>query len=446
MKKTVILLIITALIASLLPAASFAAAEAEYVLLGDLTPCETDTIDGGVYFVNETGMTPGVNINIGGCEYEYGVSFHPSAEKGAWLTYDVEELGYKTFYAVAGKDLSSGRDVGGANGIKGTQISTAVYVDGVLAAESGALGYPDTYTYTVDIEGAKKVKLFVSDEDGLYCDTTSWGNALFSKAAAGEFEVPEALRNAVATPEPTAAPTEVPTNPPEVKDMDMIYLSDIVWRAAEMYSGAHDGVPTKDENVAEEEIWICGEYFEKGVVVHARSGSPAFIEVDLTDLGFKSFVTYIGTAESQQYDVTMASVQFVFYADGVEKYRSGTVRAADEASKVYIDVSDCKIFRIEVLDGGDGISGDWAALGSARFSKADNEEEAWVTPTPAPTPEPTPSPAASETVKPSETAKPAADDSSSKKNSSAGIIVAIAAGAAVIGAVIAVIAKKKGRK
>lgn len=454
MKKFVCFVLTVTLLAGLV---LIAHAESEYVLLGDLTPSEAVTIDDNVYWVDETGMTPGVNINIGGVEYEHGVSFHPRSEGPSYLVYNIEGQGYKTFYAVAGKDHSAGRDVGGDSGIKGTAVGTEVWVDGVLAAESGKLRYPDTYTYIVNIEGAKEVKIAVNDGgDNIYCDMTSWANAIFSKDAAEGFQVPAELVKGVITPAPTEEPTPEPTNPPDISERNVMYLSDMAWKDAMIYAGAHDGVPSRDENIADEELWIGEEYFEKGICMHANPGSNSYLEVDISGLGFKLFAAYLGTAVSEKYDVSMASVRFIFFVDGKEMKRTDVIRADNDPELVTIDVDGANLLRIEMDDGGDGISGDWGALGSAAFGRTNDVKDIYSTPTPKPTAEPTDAP----TEKPAEPTAQAATDApkntddakatsgNSEKDSSGKFptVPVVIGGVVLVGvvaAIVAVLAKKK---
>ena len=158
-------------------------------------------------------------------------------------------------------------------------------------------------------------------------------------------------------------------------DVMITYLSDMEWTGAQIYDGANGGVPTRDENVAGEELWLYDMYFEKGVGMHAAPGKLAYIEVDIEGKGFKTFYTYVGTAESELYDVTMASVRFVFKADGKTVARTGVVTPKKRPELITFDVTGVKTLRIEMDDGGDGISGDWGSLGSALFSTSDNVDE-----------------------------------------------------------------------
>ena len=158
-------------------------------------------------------------------------------------------------------------------------------------------------------------------------------------------------------------------------DMSLTYLSDMEWKAASIYPDANKGVPTRDENLSGEELWLCEDYFEKGVCFHANMGKIAYLEVDIEGKGFKTFLCYVGTAESELYDVSMASVRFTFKCDGQTKVKTEVITPRNCPQLVCVDVTGCKILRIEVDDGGDGISGDWGALGYAVFSDKENADE-----------------------------------------------------------------------
>lgn len=151
-------------------------------------------------------------------------------------------------------------------------------------------------------------------------------------------------------------------------DMSLTYLSDMEWISASIYPDANGGVPSRDENVAGEEIWLCEDYFEKGVCFHASTGKVAYLEVDIEGKGYKTFLCYVGAAESELYDLSMASVRFTFKCDGKTMVKTEVITPKNCPQLVYFDVAGCKILRIEVDDGGDGISGDWGALGHAVFS------------------------------------------------------------------------------
>ncbi len=359
----------------------------DYVLLGDMTPEKLVTLDDGLS-INETGMDPGNGLKIGGSKYAKGISFHPFADRDSYIIYDIEGAGYKTFYAVVGKDESAGR-VAGINAIVGTCVNAKVYVDGQLAADSGKLPFPEVYEFKVNVEGAKKVKIVLgSGGDSYFCDTSSWANAMFSKQRPDAFTVPAEIASTVETPSPTPSPSPAPTNPPDVKERQKLFLSDMAWTAAENYPSANYGVPSRDANFANEMLFVGTTYFPKGVCVHGNEGKNAFIEVSLDGLDFLRFGALCGVAYSEARSLAKGSVRFVFIADGHEIHRTGLLKADGKTEKVVLDVTGVKTFRIEMEDGGDGVNGDWGVLGLACFAKTADEEVLFATPETVPTEDP----------------------------------------------------------
>jgi hypothetical protein len=432
MQKKPLLLTITLLI---LLGTIYTSSNNDVKYIGDLTPISVVTHDGELY-VDKTYLD--LPIIVGGVEYERGISMHPAEDGTASVVYNIEGLGYKTFFAVGGKDKTAGSAVGGDSGINGTKVSMEVWVDDVLVEVSGVLPYPETHTFSVNIENAKKLKLVVTDGgDGIYCDATSWANACLSN----EDKV------VVPTKGPTPTPTQKPviTPDPSLKDKDTVYLSDIVWTESYSYKNGQVGdFATKDANNAEEELWIAGEFFEKGICMHAIPSAEAFVEFNIEGLGFTTFASYIGIAESMLYDLSMATVSFKVYVDGVEKYSKDLMVPEDPAEKICVDITDAKVLRIAIGDGGkDGISGDWGAFCNAKLTKLTDENTWFATPEKitTPTKEPTPT----KTVDPTPT--PAGTTSDNSKNDNSTFIVIAIASVCVIAIVFVLLlvkSKKKG--
>ncbi|MBO7503754.1 MAG: NPCBM/NEW2 domain-containing protein [Clostridia bacterium] len=391
MKRVITLLTAFFVAAAVLTLAAFAtaavpaiAAGDDYILLGDMTPEKLVTLDDGLS-INETGMDPGKGLKIGGTKYAKGISFHPFADRDSYIIYDIEGAGYKTFYAVVGKDESAGR-VAGYNAIVGTAVNAKVYVDGQLAADSGKLPFPEVYEFKVNVEGAKKVKIVLGNGgDSYYCDTSSWANAMFSKQSPAEFTLPAEIAATVETPSPTPSPSPAPTNPPDIRERQKLYLSDMAWTAAENYPSANYGVPARDANFANELLFVGTSYFPKGVCMHGNEGKNAFIEVSLDGLDYLRFGALCGVAYSEAHSLAKGSVRFVFIANGKEIYRTDLLKADGKTEKVFLDVTGVKTFRIEMEDGGDGVNGDWGVLGLAAFAKTEGEDPLFEVPEMQPT-------------------------------------------------------------
>ena len=238
----------------------------------------------------------GTAINIGDNQkFDHGISMHPPLEGGpAEAEFNIEGLGYRTFVALGGKDLFSGIEVGGAIGIKGTKVGMEVWVDGVKKAESGNIPYPETYLFKVDITGAKKLKLVATDGgDGIYCDTTSFAGARLFKQAIDDISDDMLPQLNEPDPTPTVEPTPPATPDPALKDADKAYISDLPWVDYATYTSNDEMPEHRDENNSGEEIWICGEYYEKGVCLHARPNIESYLDVNIEGLGFTLSLIHI---------------------------------------------------------------------------------------------------------------------------------------------------------
>ena len=321
-------------------------------------------------------------IKVGGIEYDRGIIMHPDYNNIAGkVIYDIEGLGYDIFYAVGGKDASAGAQVGGDAGIRGTSVQMQVYVDDELKADSGVIAYPDVYEFKVDITGAKKLVLVILDGgDGIFCDATSWANAQLLKKDA---QIPSAPTAVPATPKPTQDPT--------IKDRETVYISDMVFENYECYTNT----VFLDCNMFEEELYIGSdyEYFEKGISFHAIPIGEAFVEIDITDMGFKTFTSYIGLNGTMSADVSMGTIIFRVYCDDELKYESQLMDYSTVGELISVDITDTKILRLAIDNAGDSMSGDLCAWGNACISKLTNVDDILATPAPTATPEVTQAPA-----------------------------------------------------
>ena len=370
------------------------------IVIASKGPCYISDLDGtqksGLAFDIDGESTGG--IKIVDQEYDKGIIVHPDYDGvPSEIEYDIEGLGYDIFYAVGGKDASAGAAVGGESGIRGTCVQMQVLVDGELKADSGMLKHPDIYEFKVDITGAKKLSLLVYDADGLYCDTTAWANAQLLEKDAQLPSIP--------TPVPA---TPKPTQDPSIKDQETVYISDMVFSDSQCWT---DYVAL-DCNISEEDLYISGEYFDKGISFHAIPSGEAYVDLDITDMGFKTFTSYIGMAESMSLNLTMGTIKFRVYCDGELKYESELKSWTDEfvtPELVTVDITDVKILRLAIDNAGDGHSGDLGNWGGACISKLTNPEDIYATPVPTATPEitktpvtPTPSVTTAPTTAPNE--------------------------------------------
>lgn len=307
-----------------------------------------------LYFNGRTAF--GGLIKVGGTEYRKGVVTHPGYKGPSELTYNIENMGFETFYAVFGKDASAGAEVGGDNGIKGTRTRTKIYVDGVLSDDSGNLKYPETYTVTVNISGAKELKLVTSDGgDGIYCDTSAYADAMLLRAGE-EISLP---------PEPESPPQDI-----SFSTVDKAYLSDMTVGRNKCF-GSGIGIDCNPHN---EYLCIDTTFYDKGLCLIPFPVKPAYAEYNIEGLGFRTLSSYIGICYSEITNCNKGSVICRIYGDGKLIYESPLIRAKENGvySKPVLaqaDVTEVQLILIEVDPTSDGNDGDMVCFGEAVLVK-----------------------------------------------------------------------------
>lgn len=137
------------------------------------------------------------------------------------------------------------------------------------------------------------------------------------------------------------------------------YVSDLEWTDAKNgwgpverdqsngESGANDGGP----------ITINGKVYDKGLGVHA----PSEITYDLAGK-YARFTADVGV-DDYMGPSSPASIIFQVFADGEKIFDSGLMKAETAAKKVDVDVTNVKVLKLVVTDGGNGNGsdhGDWA--------------------------------------------------------------------------------------
>ena len=385
----------------LLPAAGRPAADVHAVYLSDLE-MKAWTVYKGSSEQDHPERCPGIDMTyrlgteicIAGVSYKKGLSVHPGQGSAyAELHYDISSGTYAYFSAIAGKDLAAAKDVG-EDKLYGTYVSFEVLIDGVSVAESGKLDYMETCTFVVPISGGSTLTLRTTDgEDGIYCDTASWGNAMLTA------EKPEFTAQPPKTETPSPEPTERPavTQRPEITEKSYAYISDMEWTDCMAYLGtSRTAYINRDENLYGEILSINWEDFDKGLCMHAnQTADTSFLEIDIEGYGYQTFAAYAGIADSGTSDVSMGSVKFLLIADGEKIYRSETITYGMDPVLIEADISGRKILRLAV-ENVDGISGDWAAWGNAVLGRYASAEEIFAairadrgTPKPVKTAEPT---------------------------------------------------------
>lgn len=298
----------------------------------------------------------GSGLSVAGVSYSKGISMHPDAGAPAEIHYNISGKGFVKFGAVVGKDA----DAGAASDATGSYVRFQVLLDGDIVADSGNVAYGESKELTADITGGHLLTLRLSDGGDTYaCDTADWANAFISKSAATP--IPEAFLN-------TAPPQE---NAEELLRADTAYISDLTW--GEFGGMTDSGIiapVTRDTNITGVPISIWGDYFKKGVGMHAKGSAGAFLEVNIAGLGFKTFAAYVGISEQGQ-ALPYAKVKFRLYADNVQIGESPEMRYTDKAYLLTADITNAKALRMVIDDCGDSNS-DMAVWGNALITKLDS--------------------------------------------------------------------------
>ena len=102
--------------------------------------------------------------------------------------------------------------------------------------------------------------------------------------------------------------------------------------------------------------------FDKGI---GTCGNSEVI-YDLEGKGMTYFNAHIGL--DSNYALAKASVVFKVIADGKEIYDSGIIRAGSDAKFINLPIEGVKELKLVTTDSGDGITGDYASWGDAKFT------------------------------------------------------------------------------
>ena len=302
----------------------------------------------------------GEPITIGTQKYDKGTGFHCQPDRDAYVEFDISSLGMKYFSAFVGVLQEANYFV------EWGSISFHVYGDGKLLASSPMVEWNnEPYFLSCAVEGVSTLKLVQKNENGHACDAGVWGDACLT------IEQPKAP-DAGEEGEPTMNPdkTNLP-QPSELVSGDYAYVSDLYWMDNTTYPG---NVVGRDCNTANEIIFSNdGKFFEKGVGFHATSSDfTSYVDVNVEGLGFTKFAAYYGVCETlTAHDITMASVKFAVFGDGVKLWESDTMKFGQDMAPMDCDISGVSVLRLAVA-GAPGIGGAWGTWGGAVISKSGN--------------------------------------------------------------------------
>lgn len=310
---------------------------------------------------NSAFLNSETKIIIGRKTYDEGLSVHPKTGDPADIVYNIDGLGYTTFGVIAGPDATWSNAV--------TSVQFIILVDGSEKASSKILKEKEMEILTVDISGAKTLTLRVTDGgDDMNTDASSWAMPTLSNGTQEDLKASLEKASIVTT-----------TQPPEIAGAEYAYISDMVWIDSAGHTDPPGGAPlpvTRDTNLYGEEIHIWGEYYEKGLGMHAEEMSEGedgtYVDINIEGLGFRTFAAYVGIAESAiaaGLNYNMSSVTFVVKVDGKEVVRTEEKLYIDEPELIIADITGGKILRL-CIEPGESINSDLAAWGNALVSKS----------------------------------------------------------------------------
>jgi hypothetical protein len=196
----------------------------------------------------------------------------------------------------------------------------------------------------------------------IYCGTMQIGTAKTPDFVAAGLTPNTAYRFSVkawdgdGNTSPASPPLDVSTPLPP----DLVYLSDLKWRAA----AATFGQVRRDQSIDGHPLQIGGTKYPRGIGTHAEST----IEYDLAKLG-RSYGRFRSEVGVDSEVGPSGSVVFQVLADGKKVYDSGLLTGGQPAKTIQLDIAGVKRLKLIVRDGGDGIASDHADWAGARLSR-----------------------------------------------------------------------------
>jgi len=123
----------------------------------------------------------------------------------------------------------------------------------------------------------------------------------------------------------------------------------------------------RDKVYWQNEIWIAGKYFKKGLGTHAPQYGKGVVEYRIPE-GYNQFEATIGLARQDGLSISRGSTRFRIYVNNTIVYSSGIVRAG-KSIDISILVENDAILRLEIDNGDDGHNSDHSTWGNARLIK-----------------------------------------------------------------------------
>jgi len=299
-------------------------------------------------------------LNMDGMVFEKGVFLEPYLNGpiwgGAYIEVNINELGFVKFSTYIGVPRSS------IHNITMATVTFTVFADGtqIYTKDMGYADEPELLNF--DIADVSLLKLQVTATNNNFAGAWgAWAGAILSKDE--DFDLADFLFDDEYWDNYWAAQN------PDTAALDKAFISDLRWRKEVAYESV-----SRDELPSGELIYMGGTFFSKGVCIHGIAFSEAYIEINIKDLGFISFASYIGIPVSFANDISMATVTFVIYADGTELYRKDMV-FGDAMEQVSVDVTGASFLKLTVIATGGNMAGCWGTWGNALLSKSDDPED-----------------------------------------------------------------------
>lgn len=399
MKKVSLILLVLLLLVpmAVFPAAAESAA-IDCVYLSDLTAKDVFPIN----WVASNATFDERPLLVCGYPLEKGVSMHPTqAEKEAYIEYDISAYSYDTFAAVVGKQDQT----------KGKKVTMIVYVDGVEKYNSGDVSNGFLEYCTVDVKGAKSIKLYITDGgDGYASDMASWGYpCLFNKAdlkiasieligvshyamlgqemdysygkllvtyntgafeevALDVVEITGYNKNTAGVQALTVSYGGVSAEHRVLVNDTLAYVADLEWIESSMFAGYNGGKASKDGmDIDGLPLAIAGKVCCKSIFtcplnVKDAEDSAAGITVDLSGKGYTRFCAHVG--KTRQAFAKSAKAIYSVYGDGRLLAQSPEVYCGED-TWFDVDITGVSRLQLVVTHGGDGVNADWTAWDDA---------------------------------------------------------------------------------
>ena len=278
-------------------------------------------------------------LTLNGVTYEKGLGVHANSE---------------IVYNLGGKYSRFISDIGLDDEVSQGEVKFQVYLDGVLAYDSGPMG-PTSATKTINISvvGKNQLKLVVDSWGANSYDHADWAGARLRYPMDNETE--------------TTTYTYDNNGNQKTKTVvvqERAYLSDMEWVSATNGHGPVEKDNSNGENQAGDgrAIKLNGVFYEKGLGVHANSQIVYNIGGEysrfISDIGIDDEITNYGC------------VKFLVYGDGQLLYDSGTVNHDAATKTVDISIAGVQQLKLVVDYLGDFNSdhADWAGASVVKAS------------------------------------------------------------------------------